>query len=181
MKLLSFRANGVASWGAVIGEGIVDLAVLSGYSTLREALENNGLERLPALLEGASADHLLESVELLPVIPNPPKILCIGTNYHDHRIETGREVPERPVVFARFANSQVAHGVPLLRPSVSEQLDFEGEIAVIIGQRGRHVLETEAWQYIAGYAPPSVTGSATPINGFRARTSSQVAGSDLGW
>ncbi|MCC6076064.1 fumarylacetoacetate hydrolase family protein [Pseudomonas sp. GCM10022188] len=153
MKLLSFRVNGQESWGALTEAGIVDLGKVSGYALLRVALEHNALPELPAMIEQAGDALRLEDVELLPVVPHPPKIFCIGTNYHDHRIETGREVPEKPVVFARFANSQVAHGQPIIRPRVSEQLDFEGEIAIIIAKRGRNIAEADAWEYVAGYAP----------------------------
>ena len=154
MKLLSYRVGGgTSSWGAVVDGGIVDLAKRSGHAALLDALEANALPALPELVANAAPEHGLDDVELLPVVPNPPKIFCIGTNYHDHRIETEREVPEKPVVFARFANSQVGHGQPLRRPAESGQFDFEGEIAVIIGRRGRRVSEADAWSYIAGYAP----------------------------
>jgi len=153
MKLLSYRVGGQNLWGAVVEDGIVDLSARSGFATLREALEAGAVHGLPGLIEGMAPEQRLDDVELLPVVPNPPKIFCIGTNYHDHRIETGRETPEKPVVFARYANSQVGHGQPLLRPVESEQFDFEGEIAVIIGRRGRRVAEADAWSYVAGYAP----------------------------
>lgn len=153
MKLLSFRIKGQESWGALTDAGVVDLGKVSGYARLQAALEHNALAELPAMVRGAGAAVPLADVELLPVVPHPPKIFCIGTNYHDHRIETGREVPEKPVVFARYANSQVAHGKPIIRPRVSEQLDFEGEIAIIIAKRGRHIDEADAWEYVAGYAP----------------------------
>lgn len=153
MKLLSFRFKGQESWGAMTAAGVVDLGKVSGYPTLLAALEHDALPELPAMIEQAGDAVALEAVELLPVVPRPPKIFCIGTNYHDHRIETGREVPEKPVVFARYANSQVAHRQPIVRPGVSEQLDFEGEIAVIIGKAGRHIAEADAWSHIAGYAP----------------------------
>lgn len=152
MKLLSYRAAGKLAWGAVVPDGVVDLARRSGFATLRAALEAGALPKLPAMLEGKAADHPIAGIEFMPVIPDARKILCIGTNYHDHRIETGREVPEHPVVFARFANSQVGHGQPLTRPPESEQFDFEGEIAVIIGRHGRRIPEDAAWDYIAGYA-----------------------------
>lgn len=97
-------------------------------------------------------DFGLEEIEFRPVIPNPDKILCIGINYIDHRRETGREKSEWPVVFTRFANTQVGHGQALIRPRVSEQLDFEGELAVIIGRRGRHIPKSEALSFVAGYA-----------------------------
>jgi len=153
MKLLSYRVAGTTSWGAAVGDGIFDLGCRSGFATLRQAIEADALPMLAGLLQNEQPEHRLDSVELLAVIPNPPKIFCVGTNYHDHRIETGREVPEKPVIFSRFANSQVGQGQPLLRPRESEQLDFEGEIAVIIGRRGRRISEELAWDYIAGYAP----------------------------
>jgi 2-keto-4-pentenoate hydratase/2-oxohepta-3-ene-1,7-dioic acid hydratase in catechol pathway len=86
------------------------------------------------------------------VIPNPDKILCVGINYVDHQAETGQAKPERPVIFTRFANSQVGHGQPMIRPRVSEKFDFEGELAVVIGRPGRHIIESEALSYVIGYA-----------------------------
>ncbi|MGG6494803.1 UNVERIFIED_CONTAM: 5-carboxymethyl-2-hydroxymuconate isomerase, partial [Bacteroidetes bacterium 56_B9] len=115
MKLLSYRSQGTSSWGALTEGGVVDLGARTGRRTLCDALEADALPRLQRLLRETPADVGLDDIEFLPVIENPPKILCIGTNYHDHRIETGREIPENPVVFARFANSQVGHGQPLVR------------------------------------------------------------------
>lgn len=153
MKLMSFRVDGRNSWGAALADGVADLAVRSGYASLREALAAAGVDALQAMAAGAKADYRFDELTFLPVIPDPAKILCIGTNYHDHRIETEREVPEKPVVFARFANSQVGHGQPLLRPPESVQFDFEGEIAIIIGKRGRRIAKADAWEHVAGYAP----------------------------
>ncbi|RJF95578.1 fumarylacetoacetate hydrolase family protein [Noviherbaspirillum saxi] len=153
MKLISFKSGKQASWGAVVDGSIVDLAVLTGHPTLRSAIEAGALAEIADLMADAKPTHTMESVTLLPVVPDPAKIFCVGTNYHDHRIETGREVPDYPVIFARFANSQVGHQQPILCPVESDQLDFEGEIAVIIGRRGRRVSEAEAWEYVAGYAP----------------------------
>ena len=152
MKLTSFRAHGRDSWGAVVGDKIIDLAKRTPFASLRAALAAGSLPMISEIRTDQS-DYALGGVELLPVIPDPAKILCIGTNYHDHRIETGREVPEKPVVFSRFANSQVGHGQPLIRPMASEQFDFEGEIAVVIGKPCRRVPEDHAWTVIAGYAP----------------------------
>jgi 2-keto-4-pentenoate hydratase/2-oxohepta-3-ene-1,7-dioic acid hydratase in catechol pathway len=86
------------------------------------------------------------------VIPNPDKILCVGINYVDHQRETGRDKTEYPVLFTRFANTQVGHRQPLIRPRASEKFDFEGELAVVIGRSGRHIPESDALSYIAGYA-----------------------------
>lgn len=154
MKLASFVVDGKSSWGAVVEGGVIDLAPLTGCVSLREALTKGGNPTVWAqAVAGRQPDHVLENITWLPVIPEPPKILCIGTNYHDHRIETGREVPDHPVVFSRFANSQVGHEQPILRPTQSHQLDFEGEIALVIGRYGRDIKEADAWHYVAGYAP----------------------------
>jgi 2-keto-4-pentenoate hydratase/2-oxohepta-3-ene-1,7-dioic acid hydratase in catechol pathway len=89
---------------------------------------------------------------LLPVIPNPNKIICVGLNYAEHVRETGREVTESPALFVRLSDSQVAHGQAIVRPPESVRLDYEGEIAIVIGQGGRRIKEADAWQHIAGYA-----------------------------
>jgi 2-keto-4-pentenoate hydratase/2-oxohepta-3-ene-1,7-dioic acid hydratase in catechol pathway len=101
----------------------------------------------------ATVDYRLDEVECLPVIPNPAaKFLCIGINYRPHMLEMGREPPNFPVVFVRFANSFVGHGTPLIKPSVSDKFDFEGELAVVIGKRGRGVKRDKALDLIAGYS-----------------------------
>ena len=91
-------------------------------------------------------------MRLLPVIPNPGKIVCVGLNYGDHVRETGREITEKPTLFLRVAESQVAHGEDIVLPPESSRLDYEGEIAVVIGQGGRRIAEADAWEHIAGYA-----------------------------
>jgi 2-keto-4-pentenoate hydratase/2-oxohepta-3-ene-1,7-dioic acid hydratase in catechol pathway len=94
----------------------------------------------------------LADVELLPVIPRPGKILCIGLNYAEHSAESGFETPVYPAVFARFANSLVAHGAPLVRPDASDLLDYECELAVVVGRGGRHIAEEDALAHVAGYS-----------------------------
>ena len=94
----------------------------------------------------------IDDVELLPVIPNPGKIWCCGLNYGDHVKETNRELSEMPTFFLRVADSQVGHNQPMLRPRESTQLDYEAEIAIVIGKRGRRISEADAWDHIAGYA-----------------------------
>jgi 2-keto-4-pentenoate hydratase/2-oxohepta-3-ene-1,7-dioic acid hydratase in catechol pathway len=151
MRLVSFRAGGAASYGIVEGDGIIDAGRRLGAAVpdLRAALAVP--ERLRAL-RGAPPDHLLAAVELLPVIPNPDKILCIGVNYMSHLKETGRDTPPHPMIFTRFAASQVGHGAAMLRPAESVQFDFEGELAVIIGQGGRRIPAAQALAHVAGYA-----------------------------
>lgn len=101
---------------------------------------------------GRDTDAELEEVELLPVVPDPQAIWCVGLNYEAHRIETGRPVSEYPTMFMRIAASQVGHGQPLVRPKASESLDFEGELAVVIGKPGRHIPQAEAYEHVAGYS-----------------------------
>ncbi|MGE4339772.1 MAG: fumarylacetoacetate hydrolase family protein [Pigmentiphaga sp.] len=100
--------------------------------------------RLANLAKNREPDYQLADISWLPVIPEPAKILCIGTNYHDHRTETGREVPGYAVVFSRFANSQAGHEQAIIRPKHSEHLGYEEEMAVVIGRRGRDISAEEA-------------------------------------
>jgi 2-keto-4-pentenoate hydratase/2-oxohepta-3-ene-1,7-dioic acid hydratase in catechol pathway len=93
-----------------------------------------------------------DAIRLLPVIPDPGKILCVGHNYEDHRQETGRAKVDNPSIFTRFADTLVAAGQPILRPAVSTSLDYEAELAVIIGAGGRAIAEEDAMRHVAGYA-----------------------------
>jgi 2-keto-4-pentenoate hydratase/2-oxohepta-3-ene-1,7-dioic acid hydratase in catechol pathway len=151
MKLVSYRAGGAASYGVVTEDGVIDAGRRLGreFPDLRSALA--APDRLAALAD-AAPDHRLDAVTLLPVIPNPDKIICVGVNYKTHLKETGREQPAHPMLFARFANSQVGHGEPMLRPPESERFDFEGELAVIIGKPGRRIQAARAFEHVAGYA-----------------------------
>ncbi|EIF33017.1 2-keto-4-pentenoate hydratase/2-oxohepta-3-ene-1,7-dioic acid hydratase [Burkholderia sp. Ch1-1] len=137
MKLVSFLHAGRSSYGVVVDGGIVDAAPFATRlgATLKEALERESLGALADHAARADVTLAFADVELLPVIPDPQKILCVGINYLSHVKETGREVPDKPMIFARFADSQTAHDAPIVRPSVSERLDFEGELAVVIGRR----------------------------------------------
>ena len=134
MRLASFIANGHESFGVVREDGIVDARKHLGpeWPSLRAVLAAGRLELLRGL-ESLTPDLDLSSVRFLPVIPDPGKILCVGVNYMAHIKEMGREPPDKPVIFVRFADSQVGHGESLVHPGVSEQYDYEGELAVIIG------------------------------------------------
>lgn len=153
MKLVSFRKDGRSAYGIVEGDGIVDAHARFGgdHPTLRSLLDPQGLKALAALA-GTSADVALASVELLPVVPDPEKIFCIGVNYMSHLIETGRPKPDHPMVFLRVASSQLGHLQPMVKPDESEQLDFEGELAVVIGKGGRRIAKADALDHVAGYA-----------------------------
>lgn len=154
MKLISYHCNGQDSYGAVVGERVVDLrAVFGARAPDLKALIAAGLvDEARAAVQSAKATLPLNEVQLLPVVPNPGKIFCIGLNYGEHVRETGKQVTEKPVIFLRVADSQLAHGEDIVRPRVSERLDYEGEIAIVIGQGGRHIAEADAWQHIAGYS-----------------------------
>jgi 2-keto-4-pentenoate hydratase/2-oxohepta-3-ene-1,7-dioic acid hydratase in catechol pathway len=154
MRLMSFTIDGRASFGLAAGDGVIDAGKrLDGeFRGLRDALLAGAL---PALrrLEQTKPDYALTDVEFLPVIPDAAaKLLCIGINYLPHIKEMGRERPDYPVVFVRFQDSIVGHGEALQRPIGTVQLDWEGELAVIIGKRARRVSRAQALDYVAGYA-----------------------------
>jgi 2-keto-4-pentenoate hydratase/2-oxohepta-3-ene-1,7-dioic acid hydratase in catechol pathway len=153
MKLATFKANGTTTWGLIDGEEAVDLgaALRDRYPDLKSAITANALLEA-AEQAGDAKRHSLSEIQWLPVIPNPDKILCVGLNYEMHRKETGRAEVDNPTIFARFANSQTGHLTNIIRPRVSTDLDFEGELAVIIGKGGRYIPKAEAWDHIAGYA-----------------------------
>lgn len=154
MKLISYRHHDQDSYGALQGDRVVDLrAVFGARATDLKSLIAADLFGEAAKAVAAATETLaLADVALLPVIPNPGKIVCVGLNYGDHVRETGREITEKPTLFLRVAESQVAHGEDIVLPPESSRLDYEGEIAVVIGSGGRRIAEADAWGHIAGYA-----------------------------
>jgi 2-keto-4-pentenoate hydratase/2-oxohepta-3-ene-1,7-dioic acid hydratase in catechol pathway len=155
MKLLSFRHQGIARFGAIARDGnIVDLSdrLKGRVSDLQGLLAQDAVAEVANWLQDCPSDLALADVELLPVIPHPGKIVCVGLNYHDHVIETGRQVTSDPPLFVRVAESQVGHGQAIVLPRESERLDYEGEIAIVIGRDGRRISEHSAWEHVAGYA-----------------------------
>ncbi len=148
MKLASFRRlDGSAGWGVVSGSGLVDCTAIA--PTLRQ-----GLTRLAAVRDaaGRQPDVQLDAVTLLPPIPDPEKILCVGLNYMSHILEGGRPPPEKPIIFVRFPNSQVGHGTAIVAPRVSDNFDYEAELAVVIGKTCRHVAKADWESVVAGYS-----------------------------
>ena len=154
MKLASFIVQGRSSYGVVEGDQIIDLESLKPTlgSDLKQAIGHNRLNEMSAARLASLPRIPLAEVTFLPVIPNPGKVLCIGINYATHVRETGREMPTYPMIFTRFADSQTAHLHPIVRPKASHKLDFEGELAVVIGKPARHVKQADALDYVAGYA-----------------------------
>lgn len=152
MRLISFEKNGRTGFGAVKGDDVVDLTgKIGGATDLMGVLAADALDAVRAHVASAAPDFPLASCRLLPVIPQPSKIICVGINYVAHAAEAGRTVGKHPVIFHRFADTLVAAGAPLIRPKVSDQLDYEGELAVVIGRGGGHISEADAMSHVAGY------------------------------
>lgn len=153
MKLISFKRNAVPSFGMVAAEGIIDLpSKMEHIKSLKEFLTGGSIEDAREIARTADADFAWEDVELLPVLPDPDKIFMVALNYEEHRVETRRDRTEYPSLFLRLPASQIAHGAPVIRPFVSDKLDYEGELAVIIGEGGRHISEERSMRHVAGYA-----------------------------
>jgi 2-keto-4-pentenoate hydratase/2-oxohepta-3-ene-1,7-dioic acid hydratase in catechol pathway len=149
MKLASYRLDGEDTFGAVVGDGVVTLGGRnSKYRTLRDALAADALDELGA---AKTPDHKLSDVTFLPVIPNPEKIICVGINYKSHAEETGRDTLSNPQIFLRLTNTLVGHEGEMIRPKVSTNFDFEGELTAVIGKGGRHIKESDALAHVAGY------------------------------
>ncbi|SFA92530.1 2-keto-4-pentenoate hydratase/2-oxohepta-3-ene-1,7-dioic acid hydratase (catechol pathway) [Pseudomonas sp. NFIX10] len=153
MKLISFERNDSKGFGAVVGTSVFDLTGKIGHArTLREFLAIDGFAEASRLIRAGKVDFDIGNCTLLPVIPDAGKIICLGLNFKSHAEEVGKPVPAQPVIFHRHAQTLNAHGRPLLRPLVSEQLDYEGELAVVIGKGGGHIPEDRAMEHVAGYA-----------------------------
>ncbi len=158
MKLLSFINQGRETWGAVVGDAVVDLgATRSGQPTLADYIASGDYLKAAEHVKGLKPVAKLSEITFLPVIPRPEKIVCAVRNYMDHHQEVvaagmQRELSEFPPIFLRVWRSQVAHGQPIVRPRVSESLDWEGELAVIIGKGGRDIAEADVASHIAGYS-----------------------------
>jgi len=157
MKLASFVLTNRETWGAVVNGRIFDLASASGIPTLAEFVGRPEFGQRDEILAKSQNVATLGEVTLLPVIPRPEKIVCAVRNYMDHHQEVlaagmQRELAEEPPIFLRVWRSQAAHEAPIVRPRVSETLDWEGELAVIIGVGGRGISEATAWHHVAGYS-----------------------------
>ena len=157
MKLMSYLSAGQESWGVVIDNGVADLRQRTGCATLADFIASPKFAQRDALVSGLQAETELSDVVFLPVIPRPEKIVCAVRNYMDHHQEVlaagmQRELSDEPPIFLRVWRSQTAHNAPIVRPTVSDSLDWEGELAVIIGQAGRNIAEADAWNHVAGYS-----------------------------
>jgi 2-keto-4-pentenoate hydratase/2-oxohepta-3-ene-1,7-dioic acid hydratase in catechol pathway len=151
MRLLSFVAGGKECFGAVSGGGVVTLNDKIGQPDLRAALAAGAMEAMRQAALNAKPDHKLGDITFLPLVPSPNKILCAGVNYRAHAAEVGRELPKQPSLFIRFADTLIGHGGEMIRPTVSDNFDFEGELALVIGRPGRHIKAEHALDHVAGY------------------------------
>jgi 2-keto-4-pentenoate hydratase/2-oxohepta-3-ene-1,7-dioic acid hydratase in catechol pathway len=151
MKLLSFAVDGKERFGAVSGDGVITLNDKIGQPTLRAALSAGAMSAMHQAAKEAKPDRKLADVKFLPVIPDPNKILCAGVNYRAHAAEVGRELPKQPSMFIRFTDTLIGHGSEMIRPNVSDNFDFEGELTLVIGKGGRHIKAEHALDHVAGY------------------------------
>jgi 2-keto-4-pentenoate hydratase/2-oxohepta-3-ene-1,7-dioic acid hydratase in catechol pathway len=154
MRLASFQVNGRQSYGAVVGDGVIDLARRLKYPTLLDLFRANAIGEARAAASGP-ADLKLAQVELLPPILASEKIICVGINYPERSAEykdraAAADKPKYPNLFVRFPGSLVGHAAPIVRPKVSEKFDYEGEIVLVIGREGRHVPTERALDLIGG-------------------------------
>lgn len=153
-RFVAYRIGGVQRYGLVIGDGVVDLTdrEAARWPSLRELVEARALGEAAALYEGHAADHRLADLVLDPPLPANGKIVCVGVNFPDRAQEYrgAIDAPQYPSLFVRFLSSFTGHDQPLQRPAISEQLDYEGEIVLVLGKGGRRIAEEDALSHIAG-------------------------------
>jgi 2-keto-4-pentenoate hydratase/2-oxohepta-3-ene-1,7-dioic acid hydratase in catechol pathway len=154
MAFVSFIAEGRSTYGIARPDGVFDLGRHLGaaFPDLRSFLTAQSRGLIASLPEPLTTDYATGQFTYLPIIPNPSKILCVGLNYEDHRVETGRKKADYPTLFTRFADTLTGHQTPMLLPAVSSAFDYEGELTVIIGKHGFHVPEDQALDIVAGYS-----------------------------
>lgn len=153
MKFLSYEFAGRVRFGAALNGRVVDLAArMPAYPSLKAVLADGALGRAEALARGADGDCVLDEIRFLPPVPDAGKILCIGVNYakRNEEYRDGAAAPKHPSLFMRTRESLTGHLQPLLRPPESKQLDYEGEIVLVIGKEGRRIPEAQAREHIAG-------------------------------
>ncbi len=179
MRIVAFQKAGGAAIGVRRDDFVVDLSVAAPElpQTLRGLLVSNALPAAQAPASAAAADARLTfgALVLLPPIPDPPKILCVGRNYAEHAKEGGAEVPAYPDIFMRSRLSLVGAGQPIIRPPVSHQLDYEGELLAVIGKNVHRVDEQGALNAVAGY---SIFNDAT-LRDYQRRTGQWTMGKNF--
>ncbi len=153
MKFLSFLLNKETNLGVYNDKFITDLTgKIKGASTLKDLIAKKGISEAKEYVQKNPGNLDKSKIQYLPVIPNPGKIICVGLNYSEHVKETGRTTKQNPVIFFRVPESQTSHNKPIQKPKVSEYLDFECEMAVIMGDGGKHIKPENALKHIIGYS-----------------------------
>ena len=153
MKFVSFLLKGSPKFGVSDGKNITDLTnKISGSKTLKDLISNNGITDAKKYAKENPGSINVDEIEFLPLIPNPGKIICVGLNYSDHVNEIGITLEKNPVIFLRVPQSQTAHKQIIQKPKVSNHLDYEGEMAVIMGNAGKHIEPKNALKHIVGYS-----------------------------
>jgi 2-keto-4-pentenoate hydratase/2-oxohepta-3-ene-1,7-dioic acid hydratase in catechol pathway len=154
MRLLSYVANGEPRYGAAVEGGVVELSRRIGrdFPDLKALITRDGLAAARHAVEGERPDHMLQELALLPPVSAPEKLWCIGVNYMDRNAEykDNSDLPRYPSLFARSPSSVVGSGQPIEKPKVSDELDYEGELVIVIGKEGRHIPREQAWLHIFG-------------------------------
>jgi 2-keto-4-pentenoate hydratase/2-oxohepta-3-ene-1,7-dioic acid hydratase in catechol pathway len=157
VRLVTYRSGGGWRSGFLDGETVRDSAALAEAAGVTVDCSSNrtllaaGCDAIRTLAATTGVERLaLGELELGPPVPDPQKIVCLGLNYRDHAEETGMAAPSAPILFAKFANSLIGPGAPIVRPAVSEQIDYEAELAVVIGARCKDVAPGDALRHVAG-------------------------------
>ena len=154
MQLISYLHAGRSGFGFIEGGAALDVSrcdELEGCGGWASALSRHSVAHLHAMAKRRNRRCALHELTFLPPITDADKILCLGLNFRDHASEAGAPVPEKPILFARFGSSFVGHSEPVLAPRASRQFDYEGEIGIVIGKRGRCIPERSAMDYVLGY------------------------------
>jgi 2-keto-4-pentenoate hydratase/2-oxohepta-3-ene-1,7-dioic acid hydratase in catechol pathway len=177
MKLMMFDAGSGARLGVVVGDEVIDPTGEGQPASILELIERG--EGAEVALASAAAKsgvrHPIAKVRTLLPIAHPPKFVCVGLNYLEHAKEGGHAPPTYPSYFARFDRSLVAHGAPVIRPRASEQLDYEGELVVVIGKGGRHIAQADALAHVFGYT----IFNDVSVRDFQRKTTQWLAGKNF--
>jgi len=153
MRWMSFEHESSVSFGIVSEEAVIDVGKhYPQYRSLKALIASGELDSTGAEAVSRAPDYALSEIDFLPVILHPDKILCAGLNYKAHMEETGNQDTTSPTLFTRFASSQVGHNRAMIKPRESDKLDYEGEIALIIGKAGRRIPQETALSHVAGYS-----------------------------
>ena len=156
MRIATINNNGKQTLAVRKGDSYVDLSKAAPDlpNDMTALLEAGALDKAKQAAQAAGDDAMIAAADVsyLPVVTNPPKLLCCGLNYRDHAIETGADIPDYPIIFMRVPTTMAAHNAPMILPKAASDYDYEAELAVIIGKGGRHIAKADALSHVAGYS-----------------------------